>query len=144
MALMLLDVDNFKSVNDQHGHQTGDDVLKALGKLLSTATRTQDLAARYGGEEMVLVLPATSRSTAAAVAESIRRAIAARPVVCTGITLLITASIGVACYEPDGPFKEPAHLVKAADLSVYAAKRAGRNCVRVFAPPKTEPKITAA
>jgi diguanylate cyclase (GGDEF)-like protein len=144
LALLLLDVDKFKSVNDQHGHQTGDDVLRVLGKLLSTATRTQDLAARYGGEEMVLVLPATSRSTAAAVAESIRRAIAARPVACTGMSLPITASIGVACYEPDGPFKEPAHLLKAADLSVYAAKRAGRNCVRVFAPPKAEPKPAAA
>jgi diguanylate cyclase (GGDEF)-like protein len=142
LALLLLDVDKFKSVNDVHGHQTGDEVLRTLGKLLSTATRTQDLAARYGGEEMVLVLPATSRSTAAAVAESIRRAIASRPVACAGITLPITASIGVACYEPDGPFKEPAHLLKAADLSVYAAKRAGRNCVRVFAAPKA--KSTAA
>jgi len=144
LALLLLDVDRFKSVNDQHGHQTGDEVLRTLGKLLSTATRTQDLAARYGGEEMVLVLPATSRSTAAAVAESIRRAIASRPVPCMGIMLPVTASIGVACYEPDGPFKEPAHLIKAADLSVYAAKRAGRNCVRVFAAAKAASKSTAA
>lgn len=144
LALLLLDVDKFKSVNDQHGHQTGDEVLRTLGKLLSTATRTQDLAARYGGEEMVLVLPGTSRTTAAAVAESIRRAIASRPVACLAITLPITASIGVACYEPGSPFREPAHLLKAADLAVYAAKRAGRNCVRVFSAPKAEAKPTAA
>jgi diguanylate cyclase (GGDEF)-like protein len=144
LALLLLDVDKFKNVNDQHGHQTGDEVLRALGQMLSTATRTQDLAARYGGEEMVLVLPATGRSTAAAIAESIRRAIASRPVPCREINLPITASIGVACYEPNGPFKEPAHLVKAADMAVYAAKHAGRNCVRVFSVAKPQAKPAAA
>jgi diguanylate cyclase (GGDEF)-like protein len=144
ISVLLLDVDKFKSINDQHGHQTGDEVLRALGKLLATATRTQDLAARYGGEEMMLVLPGTGRATAAAVAESIRRAIASRPVTCGEITLPVTASIGVASYDPNGPFKEAAQLVKAADLAVYAAKRAGRNCVRVFSSPKSESKPNAA
>jgi PleD family two-component response regulator len=80
LALLLLDVDKFKSVNDTHGHQVGDQVLAALGELLRTAARAQDLAARYGGEEMALVLPGTTRATAAAIAESVRRAIAARSV----------------------------------------------------------------
>ena len=133
----MLDVDKFKSVNDRFGHPGGDVVLKHLGRLLSAATRAQDLAARYGGEEMCLVLPGTARPTAAAIAESIRRAVAARPVpIAEGQTLPVSASIGVATFEPDGPLYAPAHLLKAADLAVYAAKRAGRNCVRVFAPAK--------
>jgi diguanylate cyclase (GGDEF)-like protein len=138
LSLLLMDVDKFKSVNDRHGHQTGDKVLQALGKLLGTSARAQDLAARYGGEEMCLILPGTGRATATAIAESIRRSIAAKPVVCGAISLPITASIGVATYEPNGPLRTPAHLLKAADLAVYNAKHSGRNCVRVFTlnPPK--------
>jgi two-component system, cell cycle response regulator len=132
LSILLMDVDKFKSVNDKHGHQAGDAVLKALGKLLRTAARAQDLAARYGGEEMSLVLPGTTRQTAAAIAETIRRAIAAKPIN-TGTTILpITASIGVATFEPGCPFTAPAHLLKAADLAVYNAKHSGRNCVKVF------------
>jgi diguanylate cyclase (GGDEF)-like protein len=133
LSMLMIDVDKFKSVNDQHGHQTGDQVLRILGRLLKASARAQDLAARYGGEEMVLVMPATGRATAAAVAESIRRTLAAKPLPCDGIALPITVSIGVATSEPGGPFREPAHLIKAADLAVYAAKHGGRNCVKVFA-----------
>ncbi len=135
LSLLLMDVDKFKSVNDTHGHQAGDQVLQALGKLLKLAARPQDLAARYGGEELCLVLPGTIKTIAATVADSIRRAIAAQPIPAAGKHLPITASIGVACFEPGGAFKEVAHLLKAADLSVYAAKKSGRNCVRVFTLP---------
>ncbi len=143
IAFLMLDVDKFKSVNDTHGHQIGDQVLRVLGKLLSSAARAQDMAARYGGEEMCLVLPGTSRATAAAIAESIRRAICARPIpVGNNASLPVTASIGVSALEPGMPFKEPAHLLKAADMALYAAKRGGRNCVRVFSLPK--PAASAA
>ncbi len=81
---------------------------------------------------MCLILPGTGRGTAAAIAESIRRAIAAKPLPCGKISLPVTASIGVATFEPNGPLKAPAHLLKAADLAVYNAKHSGRNCVRVF------------
>ncbi|QOV91542.1 sensor domain-containing diguanylate cyclase [Humisphaera borealis] len=132
LSLLMMDVDKFKSVNDKHGHPTGDKVLKSIGKLLGTAARAQDLAARYGGEEMVLVLPGTAKATAAAIAESIRRAICAKPIpIDTGV-LAVSASIGVATFEAGSPLTSPAHLMKAADLAVYAAKHAGRNCVRVF------------
>jgi diguanylate cyclase (GGDEF)-like protein len=144
LSLLLLDIDRFKSVNDKHGHQAGDRVLKAVGKLLSSAARTQDLAARYGGEEMVLVLPGTQRPTAAAVAESIRRAIAAKPFPIGDTMLSVTASIGVAAFDPAGPLRRPEHLLKAADSAVYAAKHAGRNCVRVFAIPTTVVKSAVA
>ena len=133
LSMLLLDLDKFKSVNDTHGHPAGDRVLKSLGALLGSAARAHDLAARYGGEELSLVLPNTGRTSAAAIAESIRRAIAAKPVVAGALALPVTASIGVACFEPGSPFREPAHLLKAADLAVYNAKRSGRNCVRVFA-----------
>jgi diguanylate cyclase (GGDEF)-like protein len=141
LSLLLLDVDKFKSVNDKHGHQSGDRVLKAIGRMLGTAARAQDLAARYGGEELVLVLPGTTRPTAAAIAESIRRLIAAKPIPIETGDLSITASIGVATYDSSGPLKTPAHLLKAADLAVYAAKHGGRNCVRVFT---IAPKTNAA
>ncbi|MGH7192561.1 MAG: GGDEF domain-containing protein, partial [Candidatus Saccharimonadales bacterium] len=132
LALVLLDVDRFKSVNDKHGHPTGDRVLQTLAKLIVTAVRASDLAARYGGEEMALVLPGATRATAAAIAESIRRALGAKPILCGKASLPVTASFGVAALEFPSPFKEPAHLIKAADLAVYNAKHSGRNCVRVF------------
>jgi diguanylate cyclase (GGDEF)-like protein len=139
-----MDVDKFKRVNDTHGHPAGDKVLKALGALLGSAARAQDLAARYGGEELALVLPGTTRATAAAIAESIRRAIAARPVNVGSTNFPITASIGVACLEAGSPFRDPSHLLKAADLAVYNAKRSGRNCVRVFTLPPAPNKPAAA
>jgi diguanylate cyclase (GGDEF)-like protein len=135
LSLLLLDLDKFKAVNDRFGHPTGDRVLQGVGKLLAAAARPQDLAARYGGEELVLVLPETARSTAAAIAESVRRAIAARPMPTDAGPVPVTASVGVATFEAGGPLKTPAHLTKAADLAVYAAKAAGRNCVRVFTLP---------
>lgn len=141
LSLLILDLDRFKSINDVHGHQAGDEVLRYVGKLLRTAARKQDLAARYGGEELALVLVDASRPTAATIAETICRAIAAKPVQCKSVTLPVTASIGVATFEPTGPLREVAHLLKAADLAVYAAKHAGRNCVRVFS---TQAKKAAA
>ena len=85
LSLLLMDVDKFKSVNDRFGHPTGDAVLRAVAKVFRTAARPTDLASRYGGEEMCLVLPDTTRAAAAAVAESIRAALAARPLAVTGV-----------------------------------------------------------
>ena len=145
LAVMMLDVDKFKAVNDKHGHSAGDAVLKGLGKLLTASAKEGELAVRYGGEEMVLVMPGATRQAAAAAAEVVRKAIAARPLDCgNNLSLPITASIGVAALEPGMPFKEPAHLLKAADLALYAAKNAGRNCVRVFALGKPAPAATPA
>ena len=132
LSLLILDVDKFKQVNDRYGHPAGDKVIQAVAKVMATAARSQDLAARFGGEEMALVLPGTARATAAAIAESVRRTIAAKPVQTDVGPVSVTASLGVATCEPGGPLKAPAHLMKAADLAVYAAKNAGRNAVRVF------------
>lgn len=148
LSLLLLDVDKFKSVNDRLGHPAGDAVLKTLAKMLANATRSGDLAARYGGEEMVVVLPETSRASAAAIAESIRRTMAAKPINVGDTSLPVTVSIGVASLEPGtalgAAMTSHAHLVKAADLAVYAAKRAGRNCVRVFSVNKPAAQVPPA
>ena len=132
LSLLMLDVDKFKNINDKYGHPAGDQVLRSLGKLLKSAARPQDLAARYGGEEIVLVLPGTTRATASAIAETIRKAIQSRPVEHDGKLIPVTASIGVASLEPGSPISATAQLIKAADLALYNAKHSGRNCVKVF------------
>jgi diguanylate cyclase (GGDEF)-like protein len=132
LTLLMFDVDNFKSVNDRFGHQVGDQVLATLGKLLRGAARPQDLAARYGGEEMALVMPDSPAAAGASLAETIRLAVAKRPIPCGKQPVPVTISIGVATFEPTGIMRGPQHLLKAADMAVYAAKNAGRNCVKVF------------
>jgi len=144
LAILMLDMDKFKSVNDLHGHGAGDAVLAYVGRILRTAAREQDLAARYGGEEMVLVLPNVNRAQASARAETIRKAIAARPVpLGAGKSLPVTASFGVAALEPGFAAKDAAILMKAADMALYAAKKGGRNCVRVFSPGPAPAKAAA-
>jgi len=144
LALVMLDVDRFKNVNDRLGHQTGDAVLKTLGKLVKTAARTADLAARYGGEEMALILPSTTRATAAAIAETLRRAVCAKPIACGPQYIPVTVSLGVATLERSSGLKEAAHLIKACDLALYAAKNSGRNCVRVFSVKSSPAMVHAA
>ena len=131
---LLLDLDHFKSVNDTHGHQAGDEVLKRVGKLLKLAVRSIDLAARYGGEEFAIVLTETDSNAAAQMADEIRQALHAESIRFDNKTLKITVSIGVAGTDRSRIFKEAGQLTYAADRAVYAAKAAGRNCVRLFRP----------
>jgi diguanylate cyclase (GGDEF)-like protein len=143
-ALLMIDLDKFKSINDTYGHPAGDAVLRYLGRLLKSAARPQDLAARYGGEEMCLCLPNTTKAVAAQIAETIRAALASRPVTQDGATIPVTASIGVAAYEPPSPLKQLPQLIKAADLALYNAKHGGRNCVKVFSLKPAGPPTTRA
>ncbi len=136
LALIMVDIDKFKVVNDTYGHPTGDIVIQYVGNLMSKHAEEGDLAARYGGEEMALVLNSTDRSTAAAVAEDIRRALAAKLVEAGNAKLPITASFGVAAYEPPSPLNRSDLLVKAADRALYHAKETGRNRVKVFSLPQ--------
>lgn len=143
LTLLMMDIDHFKAVNDRYGHPAGDQVLRTVASLIRTAARTGDLAARYGGEEMVLVLPDTTRAIGAAIADAIRRAVARHNATSGQAPVQVTISIGVACLEPGGPLRLAEHLLKAADVAVYAAKKSGRNCVKVFTPPAAPAKEVA-
>jgi len=128
LTLLLLDVDKFKTVNDRFGHQAGDQVLSSMGKLLKSIARKQDLSARYGGEELAVILPGTPRNVGSVIAETIRRAIAAEPVKAGNRAIPVTVSIGVACLAQRN-FAGPDELIAAADELLYTAKRNGRNRV---------------
>ena len=134
LSLLFLDIDHFKKVNDTHGHQAGDEVLRRVAKLLKLAVRNIDLVARYGGEEFAVILTETDSSAAAQMADEIRQALQAETIRFEQKVLKITGSIGVAGTDRSRIFTQPTQLSGAADRAVYAAKSAGRNCVRLFRP----------
>ena len=127
---LLIDVDHFKRFNDDFGHEVGDQVLKLLAKLLSERLREGDLPARYGGEELVVVLPGADLATASEVGERIRRAVSEGQIIrrSTGEKLPgITVSIGVAQFRGGEPL---ADLIDRCDRALYLAKKNGRNRVQ--------------
>lgn len=132
LAVVAIDVDYFKQVNDQCGHDVGDRVLRAIADLLSAGARETDLVARYGGEEFVLLLPETEMAEAAAIAERLREGIANLEI--PNPVSRISASFGVARAEPSDETFEA--LLGRADQALYAAKDAGRN--RVTLAPEQE------
>lgn len=132
LALVMVDIDHFKAVNDTHGHPAGDAVLKEVAKILTAQLRTVDRVARFGGEEFALILVQTGRGAAGDVAQRVVEAVAANPVVIQGgPTLSLTISAGVAVLPND--VSRIDLLVGAADRSLYAAKRGGRNRVVLHA-----------
>jgi diguanylate cyclase (GGDEF)-like protein len=131
LAVVVADLDDFKEVNDRHGHQAGDIVLREFASLLRESVRDIDLAARWGGEEFLLVLPGTDLEGAARVAERVRRALEEGTVLSVdGEPIPVTASFGVAAY-PEA--QTAAALFAAADEALYEAKRIGKNRVSVAA-----------
>jgi two-component system cell cycle response regulator len=128
MAVMLLDIDHFKTVNDTHGHDIGDAVLKEFSLRLKRNIRGVDLACRFGGEEFVVLMPDTDFRQAEAVAERVREAVADRGFeVGTARPLTVTVSVGVTLQESLAD--TPETLIKRADVALYRAKREGRNRV---------------
>lgn len=127
MAVMMIDVDHFKLVNDRYGHHVGDEVLKHVARTISAAIRTDDYFARYGGEEFCILLPQTSKDEAYRLAERLRKVYADNPFVFDGQSLRSTISIGIADSIEAG--QEFRSLVVAADQALYEAKQAGRNLV---------------
>jgi diguanylate cyclase (GGDEF)-like protein len=126
-ALVLLDVDFFKKVNDTYGHEAGDAVLVALGDVVAEGRRTVDLAARLGGEELALILPQTDVSSARDLAERLRKRIESLSVRTNSGEVRVTASFGVAEYSARSG--EGDKVFERADQALYAAKRNGRNRV---------------
>ena len=134
LSLVFIDIDHFKNVNDTHGHQAGDEVLRRVGRVLRTSVRNIDLVARYGGEEFAVVLPEMDTAAAATRAEAIRARLQAEVVAFEDRQIRVTLSAGVAGTDRARIFAHCDQLTNAADRAVYAAKSAGRNCVRVFKP----------
>lgn len=143
LSLLFVDMDDFKHINDTYGHAAGDQVLREMGWLLDThdhvrgerrIRRAGDVAARYGGEEFAVLLPSTPLEGAVAMAERLRHRVTTLMLLPELATLAsppfsLTCSIGVATFPTHA--SSPGKLVAAADAAVYAAKRAGKNCVRV-------------
>ena len=129
VTVVLLDVDDFKRVNDTYGHQVGDRVLKQVAQLLRRELRTMDFLARYGGEEFVVVLPETGGTGARLFTDRILRRIAAHNFGDGAIPVNATVSAGLATF-PDDRVADDESLMKLADENLYKAKRAGRNRYR--------------
>lgn len=138
-SLIMADLDLFKEINDTYGHDAGDAVLRHVAQVLSEGVRTVDTCARYGGEEIAVLLPQTSEQGAAELAERLRVMLETRPAMRDDKPLRVTASFGVATYPAPVPYGD--WLLPAADKAMYEAKAAGRNCVRVIQPSHVTPAL---
>jgi diguanylate cyclase (GGDEF)-like protein len=127
LALIMVDIDHFKKINDTHGHQKGDLVLRIVGQEISQRMRRSDLVARYGGDEIAVVLPETPLVTAISMGEVCRAAVE-RAIEASGVSVAATVSMGLAAYDPMNPLDKD-QLIRAADGALYRSKQAGRNRV---------------
>jgi diguanylate cyclase (GGDEF)-like protein len=128
--VFLMDLDNFKQINDTYGHKAGDTVIKTVAGVCNNSLRVTDIFGRYGGEEFMAFLPETPSEKAFQVAERLRQNIAGTRIDLDNNSIYVTASIGVACVEKAGNIGLD-ELLKNADEALYEAKKAGRNCVRL-------------
>jgi diguanylate cyclase (GGDEF)-like protein len=129
LALLMLDIDFFKHVNDRYGHLVGDEVLRALGGRLRSRARDDEVLARVGGEEFALALPEISLENAMTVADELRELVCEAPMETSRGPVKVTISVGVAHSDGNSPLSS-SELMKRADEKLYEAKRGGRNCVR--------------
>ena len=127
LALLFIDLDHFKKINDTHGHLAGDAVLKGAARLIQSVLRAEDHLARFGGEEFVVLLPGAGARAAAGLGQRLLMALRTAQHAFDGVQITVTASIGMAVHGPASGFSGVADLIKAADEAVYAAKRSGRN-----------------
>lgn len=133
--LLMLDIDHFKQINDEHGHIAGDMVLQSVAQTLVSGIRPMDTLARYGGEEFAIVLPVCPGHFGDSVAERLREAIASTPIpISPGTSLHISVSIG-GVYAQQWIRSTAQLWIERADRQLYLAKSAGRNCVRIEQPP---------
>ena len=129
LSLVMIDVDIFKKINDNFGHLGGNRFLRAIAKLIRDNIRQSDFAARYGGDEFVVILPETEEAEAVAVGEKLRKRMEASSVPLGGGIARATFSLGVSTLYPK--MKRPSDLIEHADKALYEAKRSGRNRTRV-------------
>lgn len=130
LSLLFCDIDNFKEINDQYGHQAGDQILQELAAIICREKRDSDIAIRYGGEEFILLMPHTGSLDGFILAERLRRAVAAARIVHREQPISVTLSGGLASFPADG--KTGAAILKHADQALYQAKGAGKNVISLF------------
>lgn len=128
-ALIMGDLDRFKKVNDTYGHDVGDEILRELAERMRSSVRLEDAIARWGGEEFLILLPATGNEDALTVAEKIRNKVNGKRFATSATTLTITISLGIAVFRND---TEPGEVIKRADQALYRAKENGRNRVEIL------------
>ncbi|MBV8938290.1 MAG: PleD family two-component system response regulator, partial [Alphaproteobacteria bacterium] len=135
LTVMMMDMDHFKSVNDQHGHDAGDMVLKRLAEIILQSSRSADLVARYGGEEFVVLMPETGLPEAGDAAERLRKTVESTPFNVEGACIFSTISIGISTLKFGGGLMKQdecgTDLLKRADGALYEAKNGGRNQVKI-------------
>lgn len=129
LAFLMLDIDHFKHVNDEHGHLAGDEVLREVAHRIRLRLRQSDILARFGGEEFLAILPGTDSQGGMRLAEDIRRAIESRPMPVQGAAVSVTISIGVHASVPKRAANAMESMIDLSDKALYGAKNAGRNRV---------------
>jgi diguanylate cyclase (GGDEF)-like protein len=129
-ALLMIDIDHFKQINDVHGHSAGDDVLRAVARTMASDLRLLDHIFRVGGEEFAAILTGATATSVQITAERLRQALASVTVVVGGVEIAVTVSIGAAIVAAGAA---PSALVAAADKALYRAKKEGRNRVAIDA-----------
>ena len=134
LSAIMIDVDNFKLVNDQHGHLAGDEVLRTVATILQEGTRTEDIVSRYGGEEFVVLTPGIGLAGAMALAERLRVSIEKMDLRRMNGSVRVTCSFGVATYDA----ADPVALIHHADAALYSAKSRGKNCVATYSAAASE------
>jgi len=130
VSIFMIDIDHFKNVNDSHGHEAGDLVLKAIADVLASQSRRGDFACRFGGEEFIVVMPNINTEVAQERAETLRKMLNSLRVSFDETSLMVTISMGIASYPANGTSRDS--VLRSADRAMYAAKEAGRDHILSF------------
>jgi len=133
ISMIMVDIDNLKTINDTSGHRAGDKVIAEISKRIKSCTRQIDIAARYGGDEFAVILPNTSLTDAVVVAERIVDTVAKTPIVWKKEQIALSVSVGLGQYDAD---ISPEDITSRSDQALYSAKLAGKNTVKIFDPAK--------
>ena len=132
VSMLFIDLDNFKTINDKYGHQAGDNVLHRVGQYINTIKRESDLIGRYGGDEIIALLPDTDTKGVQHFAEKLHAIFKENPITANNETLYLTLSIGTTTYKPNAHPVNIDELIRQSDLALYEAKQHGKNCTASY------------